>query len=102
MYKDKLRELKRVSRALFKRLSEFGKRPKLLANLASSLNISEDFLARMKNLSADVQIFTEVEMTTLEKLITETKVTDWGRVLERGGGGGKVTDWGRGGGWQGD
>lgn len=74
MYKDKLRELKRVSRAVFKRVSEAVKRPKLLASLVSSLNVSNDFLARMKNLTDDVQIFTKVEITTLEELIIETKV----------------------------
>ena len=74
MYKDKLKALKKVSRALFKRVSEAEKRPKLLAKFASSLNISYDFLARMKNLSSEVQIFTEVEITTLETLIQEAEV----------------------------
>ena len=63
-----------MSRALFKRVSEAQKRPKLLGNLAQSLNVSVDFLLRMKNLSSEVQIFTEVEISTLEKLILETQV----------------------------
>ena len=63
-----------MSRALFKRVKEAEMRPKLLGKLAASLNISQDFLARMKNLTSDVQIFTEVEMTTLENLVEETGV----------------------------
>ncbi len=83
-YKSKLKELKRVSRALFKRVKEAEARPKLLAKLAGSFNISQDFLARMKNLTSEVQIFTEVEITTLENLIEETGVREgvcrrWGR-----------------------
>lgn len=70
-----MRELKKISRGLFKRVSEAMARPKLLANLASSLNTSHDFLAKMKNLSSEIQIFTEVEMTTLENLIVETEVS---------------------------
>ena len=90
MYKDKLKALRRVSRALFKRVSEAEKRPKLLANFASSLNISHDFLARMKNLSSEVQIFTEVEITSLEKLIDEAEVCveGGGKGGGEGGGGG--------------
>ena len=59
-------------------MSEAEKRPKLLAGFASSLNVSHDFLARMKNLSTEVQIFTEVEITTLENLIEEAEVGDVG------------------------
>ena len=76
MYKSKLRELKRASRSVFKRVSEMELRPKLLGKLNSSLNISHDFLTRMRNISEEIQIFTEVEMTTLETLIEETEVSD--------------------------
>ena len=75
MYKSKLRELKRASRAVFKRVTETQLRPKLLNNLNTSLNVSRDFLNRMKNLSGELQIFTDVEMTTLETLIEETEVS---------------------------
>ena len=74
VFKDKLRELKKVSRALFKRLKEAVERPKLVATLRGSINISHDFVARMKNLSEAVQIFTEVEINTLETLTNETEV----------------------------
>ena len=74
VYKDKLRELKKASRALFKRVEEAARRPKYLEVIKSSLNVSQDFLARMRNLTYELQIFTDVEMTTLETLIQETKV----------------------------
>ena len=74
MYKSKLRELKRASRAVFKRVAEMQLRPKLINHLNNSLNVSRDFLSRMKNLSTELQIFTDVEMTTLETLIEETEV----------------------------
>ena len=74
-YKDKLRELKRASRALFKRVEEFVRRPKYLEAFNVSLNVSRDFLFRMKNLTEDLQIFTEVEISKLESLINETEVS---------------------------
>ena len=59
---------------MFKRLKEMEERPKLVAALRSSINISQDFSTRMKNLSEEVQIFTKVEMDTLETLTNETEV----------------------------
>lgn len=40
------------------------------------LNYSSVFLAGIKNLTGDLQIFSETEIGTLEKLITETEVSD--------------------------
>ncbi len=76
-----MRELKRVSRPLFKRVKEKELRPKVMARLASSVNMSIDFLARVKNLSSEVSVLTEVEITTLESLIQEVQVS---RVLLSG------------------
>ena len=69
-----MRELKRASRSLFKRVEEAEKRPKLIAQLVESINISLNFVAGMRNLTGDMQIFTDVEMTSLEKLVNESKV----------------------------
>lgn len=66
-----------MSKAIFRRVDEAVKRPKMLANLAQSFNISLDFLARMKNLTEEMQIFTEVEISTLETLINETQVCSY-------------------------
>lgn len=74
VYKEKLRELKRSCRSLKKRVEEAEKRPKLIDHLRESINISLGFSLYMKNLTGDLQIFTEVEMTTLEKLVNESMV----------------------------
>lgn len=74
MYKEKLRELKRSSRSLLKRVEEAEKRPKLIAQLVESINISLNLAVGMRNLTGDMQIFTDVEMTSLEKLVNESKV----------------------------
>ena len=73
VYYQKLRELRRSSRAIFRRLNEAIKRPKFLANLKSSINMSFDFLNRMKNFT-EMEILTEVEMATLQNLTMETMV----------------------------
>ena len=39
------------------------------------MNYTEHFLVGMKNYTGEDQPFTEVEYTTLQKLINETKVT---------------------------
>ena len=74
MYKEKLRELKRASRSLLKRVEEAEKRPKLIAQLVESINISLNLAVGMRNLTGGMQIFTDVEMTSLEKLVNESKV----------------------------
>ena len=65
-------------------MKELELRPKFLSKMASSLNVSHDFLERMKNLTSEIQIFTEVEMTTLETLINETEVGGWLAVCVKG------------------
>ena len=74
VYKQKLRELKRVSRPLVRRLDEALKRPKSFYSMYNSINMSIDFLFRMNNLSG-LEIFTEVEYNTLLELTKESKVT---------------------------
>ncbi len=74
VYKQKLRELKRVSRPLVRRLDEALKRPKSFYSMYNSVNMSIDFLYRMNNLSS-LEIFTEVEYNTLLELTKESKVT---------------------------
>lgn len=69
-----MRELKRASRSLVKRVEEAEKRPKLIDQLVESINISFNFAAKMRNLTEDLQIFTEVEMTSLTTLANESMV----------------------------
>ena len=66
--------MKRASRSLLKRVEEAEKRPKLITQLVESINVSLGFAARMRNLTEDLQIFTDVEMTSLETLVNESMV----------------------------
>ncbi|XP_051494331.1 hypoxia up-regulated protein 1 [Apus apus] len=73
--KDKLAELKKLCRNLFFRVEERRKWPERLAALESLLNHSTIFLKGARMILESDQIFTEVELSTLEKAINET--TTW-------------------------
>ncbi|XP_078283022.1 hypoxia up-regulated protein 1 [Rhinoraja longicauda] len=70
--KTKLSELRRLCKDLFFKVEERRKWPDRLAALDSMLNHSSIFLKGASLLPEDDQIFTEVELNTLEKVITET------------------------------
>ncbi|KAF4081979.1 hypothetical protein AMELA_G00146540 [Ameiurus melas] len=70
--KEKLSELKKLCKAMFFRVDERKKWPDRLSALDSMLNHSSMFLKGAKLISEDDQIFTEVELKTLEKVINET------------------------------
>lgn len=73
VYLNKLKELKKLVKDLVYRVKELKERPKALEALNSMLNHSEFFLVSVRNLSlGEDPMFTEVEATTLEKLINET------------------------------
>ena len=73
-YKQRLRELKRTVRPIFRRLMEAERRPKLISELKDSLNLSHDFIIKIRNLTDELQIFTEVEMGKLENITEDTEV----------------------------
>lgn len=73
-FQDKLTELKNVSRDIMFRLNERKLRPKRLEELKEVLNKSIDFLESTKNMTGEDKPLTEVEWTTLEKLINSIKV----------------------------
>ncbi|XP_018081336.1 hypoxia up-regulated protein 1-like isoform X2 [Xenopus laevis] len=70
--KDKLSELKKLCKALFFKVEERRKWPDRLAALDSLLNHSSIFLKSARMIPEDDQIFTDVELGVLEKLITDT------------------------------
>ncbi|XP_022325239.2 hypoxia up-regulated protein 1-like isoform X1 [Crassostrea virginica] len=73
VFRNKLKELKKMVKDLQHRVKELRERPKALEALNSILNHSEFFLVSVKNLSlGEDPMFTEVEAKTLEKLINET------------------------------
>ncbi|KAH0623377.1 hypothetical protein JD844_031650 [Phrynosoma platyrhinos] len=70
--KEKLSELKKLCRSLFFRVEERRKWPDRLAALESLLNHSSIFLKGARMIPEVDQIFTEVELSTLGKVINET------------------------------
>ncbi|XP_076968814.1 hypoxia up-regulated protein 1 isoform X3 [Tamandua tetradactyla] len=72
MLKEKLVELRKLCHGLFFRVEERKKWPERLSALDSLLNHSSMFLKGARLIPEMDQIFTEVEMTTLEKVINET------------------------------
>ncbi|CAL8268445.1 unnamed protein product [Merluccius merluccius] len=73
--REKLSELKSLCKALFFRVEERRKWPDRLAALDSMLNTSSYFLRSARMIPEDDQIFSEVELKTLEKVINDT--TTW-------------------------
>uniref|UniRef100_A0A8I3MMG0 Hypoxia up-regulated protein 1 n=2 Tax=Canis lupus familiaris TaxID=9615 RepID=A0A8I3MMG0_CANLF len=72
MLKEKLTELRKLCHGLFFRVEERKKWPERLSALDNLLNHSSMFLKGARLIPEMDQIFTEVEMTTLEKVINET------------------------------
>ncbi|NWW95833.1 HYOU1 protein, partial [Rhynochetos jubatus] len=72
--KEKLSELKKLCRNLFFRVEERRKWPERLAALESLLNHSTIFLKGARMIPESDQIFTDVELSTLEKAINETTI----------------------------
>ncbi|KAB0406090.1 hypothetical protein E2I00_019211 [Balaenoptera physalus] len=72
MLKEKLTELRKLCQGLFFRVEERKKWPERLSALDNLLNHSSMFLTGARLIPEMDQIFTEVEMTTLEKVINET------------------------------
>lgn len=70
--KEKLSQLKSLCKDMFFRVEERRKWPDRLAALDSMLNSSSFFLKSAKLIPEDDQIFTEVELNMLEKVINET------------------------------
>ncbi|XP_028563593.2 hypoxia up-regulated protein 1 [Podarcis muralis] len=70
--KERLSELKKLCRSLFFRVEERRKWPDRLATLESLLNHSNIFLKGARMIPEADQLFTEVELSTLEKVINET------------------------------
>lgn len=73
--RGKLSELKSLCKNMFFRVEERRKWPERLASLDSVLNTSSFFLRSVRLIPEDDQIFTEVELNLLEKVINET--TTW-------------------------
>nr|XP_031825896.1 hypoxia up-regulated protein 1 isoform X1 [Nomia melanderi] len=73
VFEEKLAELQKLTRDLYERVYEYTKRPEVLKGMTSILNASTKVLSNMRNLSQTGDIFTQVEIEMLEKVINETQ-----------------------------
>ncbi|XP_024943905.1 hypoxia up-regulated protein 1 isoform X2 [Cephus cinctus] len=73
VYEEKLAELRKLTNDLFERVFEHRERPEALKGMTSMINGSTTFLKNMRNLTIASEIFTPVEMETLERVINETQ-----------------------------
>jgi hypothetical protein len=75
-YEKRLTELKALARDIMYRHEQARERPRAIEAMTQILNHSNMFLSTMRNLTGDLQIFTDVEMNLLETKINETIVCD--------------------------
>ncbi|XP_015183602.1 PREDICTED: hypoxia up-regulated protein 1 isoform X2 [Polistes dominula] len=73
IYEEKLMKLQKLTSDVYERVFEHKERPEVLKGLVSMLNGSSMFLRNMRNISQSNDMFTQVEIETLEKVINETK-----------------------------
>lgn len=74
VYEEKLTDLKKLTNDLYERVYEHRERPEALKGMVSMLNGSRSFLDNMRNLNVSSEIFTQIEIETLEKTINDTQV----------------------------
>ena len=67
--------MKAATKSIYFRVTERRHRPLKLDELKEVLNASDHFLISAKNLTGEDKPFTEVEVTSLEKLINSTYVS---------------------------
>lgn len=73
IYEEKLSYLQKLTNDVYERVYEHRERPEALKGMISMLNASTTFLNNMRNLSLSSEIFTQIEIETLEKVINETQ-----------------------------
>ncbi|XP_039293804.1 hypoxia up-regulated protein 1 isoform X4 [Nilaparvata lugens] len=78
-FESRLAELKQLTAPVWRRVKEHEERPDALAGLESTLSHSNNFLATIKNMTAnqteadETPIFTAVEISLLQKTISDTQ-----------------------------
>lgn len=73
VYEEKLAELQKLTNDVYERVYEHRERVEVMKGMTSMLNASRTFLNNMRNLSLTSEIFTLVEIDTLDKVINETQ-----------------------------
>lgn len=72
---SKLDDLKKVVKPVWERTFEHLERPLRLEALNNALNSSSSFLEKIKNATLEDTPFTQVEIDTLDKLVSEITVS---------------------------
>ncbi|XP_015511527.1 hypoxia up-regulated protein 1 isoform X1 [Neodiprion lecontei] len=72
-YEQKLAELKGLTNDLYARVFEHKERPEALKGMVSMIHGSTTFLEKVANVTSSSEIFTQVELETLQKTINETQ-----------------------------
>lgn len=81
VYERKLNDLQKLTNDLYERVYEHRERPEALKGMNSMLNGSKTFLDNMRNLNVSAEIFTQIEIETLEKTINDTQVRSTNLML---------------------
>lgn len=71
---SKFEDLRKIVMPVWERTFEHLERPARLEALNGAINNSNSFLEKIKNSSLDDTPFTQIEIDTLDKLISEIKV----------------------------
>jgi len=72
---SKLDDLRKIVTPVWERTFEHKERPSRLEALNNAINSSSSFLDKIKNTTLEDTPYTQVEIDTLEKLITEITVS---------------------------
>lgn len=71
---SKFEDLRKIVMPVWERTFEHLERPARLEALNGAINNSKSFLEKIKNSTLDETPFTQIEIDTLDKLISEIKV----------------------------
>lgn len=73
VFEEQIKKLSTTTKELFDRVREHRERPEALFALRNILNISDMFHSNAINMSEDDQVFSQVELTNLRKLVDDTQ-----------------------------
>ena len=80
-----MKELEKVTDELRFRISEHENRPKAIAELQSSLNLTNVFKKQLRNMPESSEIYSEKDLKDLEKVSNEVAVSNPVHTLLCGG-----------------
>lgn len=72
-FDEQIQKLQMVTKEIFERVREHRERPEALSALRNILNISDMFHTNAINVSEDEQIFSQIELANLRKIIDDTQ-----------------------------